>query len=100
MLNSFDTNIRILVDESVSDALVNLETIDLDYKRKSQRISGIYETLNELLNENPKNISNSHWNIVKEYLDLELEIGTDTHMAIYFKAIIDFLKILAALGMF
>lgn len=98
MLNSFETNFQILIEEMINDAHVRLNHQDREYKEKSSRMAQIYEELDTLLENKTAKPTSHHWELVREYLDLDLETYYPEHTATYIQALFDCMGLLARLG--
>ena len=98
MPKSFETNFGTLIAETVSDAHVRLRNHDPEYKQQSGRMSNIHEELETLLENKNAQPSSYHWEMVREYFQLELDTYYSEHTATYLQAIFDCVGLLVKYG--
>lgn len=98
MSNSFKDNFNTLLMETIGDAHVRLRTQDPEYKQQSFRMTEIYGELETLLEDENLHPSPSHWNLVREYFQLDLDTYYPEHTATYIQAIFDCIGLLTRLG--
>ncbi len=95
---NFASELRELIDGRVDAAHKRLRQSDETYRKQSYRLCEIEETLNKFLEAPAAKPEEKHWNLLREYMELEMDSWYPSYSSVYVQAVIDCVRVLTRLG--